>query len=70
MASIDGTLKRLGTDWIDLYQIHGYDALTPLDETLRALRRPGARCARFATSAARTSPRGTSPRQTAWPPHD
>ena len=37
MASIDGTLKRLGTDWIDLYQIHGYDALTPLDETLRAL---------------------------------
>jgi aryl-alcohol dehydrogenase-like predicted oxidoreductase len=37
MASIDGTLTRLGTDWIDLYQIHGFDALTPLDETLRAL---------------------------------
>jgi aryl-alcohol dehydrogenase-like predicted oxidoreductase len=37
MASIDGTLRRLGTDWLDLYQIHGYDALTPLDETLRAL---------------------------------
>lgn len=37
MASIDGTLQRLGTDWVDLYQIHGYDAFTPLDETLRAL---------------------------------
>ena len=37
MASIDASLQRLGTDWIDLYQIHGYDALTPLDETLRAL---------------------------------
>jgi aryl-alcohol dehydrogenase-like predicted oxidoreductase len=37
MRSIDGSLRRLGTDWIDLYQIHGYDAVTPLDETLRAL---------------------------------
>ncbi len=37
MASIDGSLQRLGTDWIDLYQIHGYDAFTPIDETLRAL---------------------------------
>jgi len=37
MASIDGSLRRLGTDWLDLYQIHGYDASTPLDETLRAL---------------------------------
>ncbi len=35
--SIDASLKRLGTDWVDLYQIHGFDALTPLDETLRAL---------------------------------
>ena len=37
MASIDASLQRLGTDYIDLYQIHGFDALTPLDETLRAL---------------------------------
>jgi aryl-alcohol dehydrogenase-like predicted oxidoreductase len=37
MASVDESLRRLGTDWLDLYQIHGYDALTPLDETLRAL---------------------------------
>ena len=37
MASIDASLHRLDTDYIDLYQIHGFDALTPLGETLRAL---------------------------------
>ena len=37
MDSIDGSLRRLQTDHIDLYQIHGNDAVTPLDETLRAL---------------------------------
>ncbi|MBJ6760755.1 aldo/keto reductase [Myxococcaceae bacterium JPH2] len=37
MDSVHNSLKRLGTDYIDLYQIHGYDAVTPLDETLRAL---------------------------------
>ena len=37
MASIDESLRRLGTDWLDLYQIHGFDPSTPLDETLRAL---------------------------------
>ena len=31
------SLKRLGTDYIDLYQVHGFDAATPIDETLRAL---------------------------------
>jgi aryl-alcohol dehydrogenase-like predicted oxidoreductase len=36
-ASIDGSLRRLGTDHVDLYQIHGFDPLVPLDETLRAL---------------------------------
>ncbi|MFP2928809.1 aldo/keto reductase [Pyxidicoccus sp. 3LG] len=36
MDSVHASLKRLGTDYIDLYQIHGYDAVTPLDETLRA----------------------------------
>lgn len=37
MHSVEASLKRLKTDYIDLYQIHGYDAVTPLDETLRAL---------------------------------
>lgn len=33
----DASLKRLGTDWIDLYQVHNHDALVPVEETLRAL---------------------------------
>lgn len=37
MRSIDDSLQRLGTDWIDLYQIHGFDPVTPFDETLRAM---------------------------------
>ena len=35
--AVDASLSRLGTDYIDLYQIHQSDALTPIDETLRAL---------------------------------
>jgi len=37
MDAIDASLTRLGTDYIDLYQIHGFDRRTPFDETLRAL---------------------------------
>src|SRR5580704_3091262 len=37
MDSVRGSLERLGLDHIDLYQIHGNDPVTPLDETLRAL---------------------------------
>jgi aryl-alcohol dehydrogenase-like predicted oxidoreductase len=37
MQSIDASLRRLGTDWIDLYQVHSFDPVTPLEETLRAL---------------------------------
>ena len=37
MAAIDGSLRRLGTDYVDLYQIHRFDADTPIEETLEAL---------------------------------
>jgi len=37
MAAIDGSLRRLGTDYVDLYQIHRWDFDTPIEETLHAL---------------------------------
>lgn len=35
--AVDGSLKRLGTDYIDLFQLHGFDAQTPVEETLSTL---------------------------------
>ena len=35
--AIDASLKRLGTDYVDLYQIHHYDSTTPIEESLEAL---------------------------------
>jgi aryl-alcohol dehydrogenase-like predicted oxidoreductase len=37
LASIDASLKRLGLDHVDLYQIHGFDPATPIEETVRTL---------------------------------
>jgi aryl-alcohol dehydrogenase (NADP+) len=37
MHSIDDSLRRLGTDYVDLYQIHRFDPSTPIEETLQAL---------------------------------
>ncbi|HEY3664486.1 MAG TPA: aldo/keto reductase [Polyangiaceae bacterium] len=37
LASIDNSLQRLGLNYVDLYQIHGFDPVTPIEETVRAL---------------------------------
>src|SRR6187402_1499118 len=37
LSSIDHSLRRLGLDYVDLYQIHGFDPVTPIEETVRAL---------------------------------
>jgi aryl-alcohol dehydrogenase-like predicted oxidoreductase len=37
LASIDASLRRLGLEYVDLYQIHRWDPLTPIDETMEAL---------------------------------
>lgn len=37
IRSVEASLRRLGTDYIDFYHVHEWDGQTPLEETLRAL---------------------------------
>lgn len=37
LKAVDGCLRRLGTDYIDLFQLHGFDATTPIEETVSTL---------------------------------
>ncbi len=37
IRTVEGSLRRLGTDYIDLYQLHAFDALTPMEEALQTL---------------------------------
>jgi aryl-alcohol dehydrogenase-like predicted oxidoreductase len=37
VSAVENSLRRLGTDYIDLYQLHGFDALTPIEEALSTL---------------------------------
>ena len=58
----EASLRRLGTDHIDLYQMHHVDLDTPWDEIWQAMERAGRRRARSSTSGRPTSPAGSSPK--------
>jgi aryl-alcohol dehydrogenase-like predicted oxidoreductase len=58
IRSAEASLRRLGTDYIDLYQVHEWDGQTPLEETLQALD-DLVRWARCATSATQATPHGS-----------
>ncbi len=63
LDAIDASLRRLGTDYVDLYQLHGYGRLTPIDEALEALDtvvtlRQGSLHRRFQLACAQDRPSG------------
>ena len=63
MSAVEASLKRLRTDWIDLYQMHVPDPLTPIEETLRALDDDWCGTAKFVSSAVPICPRPKSRRR-------
>jgi aryl-alcohol dehydrogenase-like predicted oxidoreductase len=65
-AAIDASLQRLGTDYVDLYQIHRWDYTTPIEETLEALH-DVVKAARRATSAPPPCTPGSSARRCTSP---
>ena len=58
IEQVEGSLRRLGTDYIDIYHMHAFDATTPVEETLDTLTTLFTR-GRYATLRARISPDGT-----------
>ena len=58
ISACEASLRRLKTDYIDIYQMHGFDALTPVEETLSALNNL-VQAAKCVTSAAPIFPAGT-----------
>jgi len=57
MRSVEGSLKRLRTDYIDLYWVHIWDRITPIEEVMRAFDDLVGR-GRCSTWASRTCPPG------------
>ena len=66
-AAVEASLKRLGTDYIDIYFLHHFDAATPIEETLRVLD-DLVRQGKSSTRRPATSPPGKWPRPWESPP--
>jgi aryl-alcohol dehydrogenase-like predicted oxidoreductase len=66
LAGIDDSLRRLGTDYVDLYQIHRWDDETPIEETMEALH-DVVRAGKPATSGPPACTPGSSPRHSTPP---
>jgi aryl-alcohol dehydrogenase-like predicted oxidoreductase len=58
LRAVDASLRRLATDYIDLYQLHSFDAMTPVEEAIGTLD-DLVRAGKIRYSAAPTSPAGT-----------